>query len=137
MLQLFRENAPNVRAEQRCIEYGAVVEVEPTLGVQTPFGPDLFVVIEKWESLQAHFKAPHMNAYAEKTRDLVTSRVIHILEPVLVSEPIRGDLFSHGIRKNWEISPRQICIPDLYPSARKLRKFGTESDHSFGNSIVL
>jgi len=42
-------------------------------------------VIEKWETveaLQAHFKAPHMAAYAEKTHDHVANRVIHVLEPV-------------------------------------------------------
>jgi len=41
-------------------------------------------VIEKWESmdaLKAHAAAPHMAAYAAKTRELVASRVIHILRP--------------------------------------------------------
>ena len=76
-------NAVNVRAEKGCIEYQATVDADPKLKAQTPFGPDTFVVIEKWESeeaLQAHFKAPHMAAYAEKTRDHVANRVIHILE---------------------------------------------------------
>ena len=85
LLQAFCANAPAVRAENGCIEYVATVDSEPTLGAQTAFGPDTFVVVEKWESveaLKAHFKAPHMVAYAEKTRDLVTSRVIQILEPV-------------------------------------------------------
>jgi quinol monooxygenase YgiN len=84
LLQAFRANAPAVRAETGCIEYVATVDSEPALGVQTTFGADTFVVVEKWESLaalQAHFKAPHMIAYSEKTRDLVKSRVIHILEP--------------------------------------------------------
>lgn len=84
VLKEFHANVPNVRAEAGCIEYAASVDVEPALGVQTEFGPDTFVVVEKWESveaLQAHFKAPHMAAYVEKTRDLVASRVIHILEP--------------------------------------------------------
>ncbi len=84
VLEAFRANVPNVRAEQGCIEYAAAVDAEPALAVQTEFGADNFVVIEKWESvetLQAHFKAPHMAAYAEKTRDLVASRVIHVLSP--------------------------------------------------------
>lgn len=84
VLEIFQANVPNVRAEQGCIEYAATVDSFPTLPVQTEFGPDTFVVIEKWESveaLQAHFKAPHMAKYAEKTRDLVASRVIQILEP--------------------------------------------------------
>ncbi|MGD0013781.1 MAG: antibiotic biosynthesis monooxygenase, partial [Bryobacteraceae bacterium] len=41
-------------------------------------------VIEKWESLEAlkaHGASPHMAAYAAKTRDLLASRVIHVLSP--------------------------------------------------------
>jgi quinol monooxygenase YgiN len=84
VLQAFRANVPNVLSEHGCIEYGASIDAEPALGAQTAFGPDTFVVIEKWESveaLQAHFKAPHMAAYAEKVRDLVASRVIHVMDP--------------------------------------------------------
>ena len=76
---------PTVLAEQGCIEYQAAVDSEPPLGNQTQFGSDIFVVIEKWESveaLQAHFKAPHMADYAEKIRDMIASRMIHVLEPV-------------------------------------------------------
>jgi quinol monooxygenase YgiN len=85
VLKFFAENRPNVLAENGCIEYQAAVDSEPTLEKQTTFGPDAFAVIEKWESieaLQAHFKAPHMAAYAAKTRDMIASRVIHVLEPV-------------------------------------------------------
>jgi quinol monooxygenase YgiN len=84
VLEAFRANVPNVRAEQGCIEYEATVDSEPALPVQTQFGPDSFVVVEKWENveaLQAHFKAPHMAEYAAKTRDFVASRSIHILTP--------------------------------------------------------
>jgi quinol monooxygenase YgiN len=49
------------------------------------YGPDAFVVIEKWESedaLKAHAAAPHMKAYGEKNKDLIASRAIHVLKPV-------------------------------------------------------
>ena len=49
------------------------------------YGPDTFLVIEKWESgdhLKAHAAAPHMKAYGEKNRDLIASRMIHVLRPV-------------------------------------------------------
>ncbi len=85
VLEAFRANVPNVLTEHVCIEYEATVDAEPTLGNQTEFESDTFAVIEKWESveaLQAHFNAPHMTIYAEKTRDLVASRVIHVLTPV-------------------------------------------------------
>src|SRR6266853_145048 len=84
ILEVFRANVPNVLAEHGCVEYQATIDSEPALAAQTGFGTDTFVVVEKWESieaLQAHFKAPHMAAYADKTRDLIASRMIHILEP--------------------------------------------------------
>ena len=84
ILQAFRANVPNVKAEQGCIEYGAAVDAEPALKFQTAFGPDAFVVVEKWESLdalKAHAAAPHMAAYAAKTKDMIASRAIHILSP--------------------------------------------------------
>jgi quinol monooxygenase YgiN len=82
VLQAFRANVPAVRAEQGCIEYGAAVDADPA--AKTKFGPDTFVVIEKWESLdalKAHAAAPHMAAYGAKTKELLASRVIHILSP--------------------------------------------------------
>jgi len=84
ILRHFRANVPAVRAEKGCIEYGAAVDAENALKFQTKWGPDTFLVIEKWESmdaLQAHAAAPHMVAYAAKTRELMASRVIHILSP--------------------------------------------------------
>jgi quinol monooxygenase YgiN len=78
VLDAFRANRPAVLAEQGCIEYGAATDVE-NMGTAA-YGPDAFVVIEKWESeeaLKAHAAAPHMKAYGAKTRDMLASRVIH------------------------------------------------------------
>ena len=84
ILMAFRANMPAVHAEAGCIEYGPAVDAEGMGGFQTKFGPDTFVVIEKWESidaLKAHAAAPHMTAYAAKTKELIASRVIHVLSP--------------------------------------------------------
>ncbi|MDJ0391119.1 putative quinol monooxygenase [Roseomonas sp. E05] len=84
VLKEFRANMPAVHAEQGCIEYGPATDAEGMGRIQTPFGPDTFVVIEKWESpeaLKAHGAAPHMAAYAEKTKEMIASRVIHVLSP--------------------------------------------------------
>ena len=84
ILEHFNANVPNVHAEQGCIEYGAAVDAEDALAIQAKWGADTFLVIEKWESmdaLKAHAAAPHMAAYAAKTRELIASRVIHILTP--------------------------------------------------------
>jgi quinol monooxygenase YgiN len=84
ILAHFRANVAAVRAEEGCIEYGAATDADPALKFQTPFGPDTFLVIEKWESmeaLKAHAAAPHMAAYGAKTKEFIASRVIHILQP--------------------------------------------------------
>jgi quinol monooxygenase YgiN len=74
-----------VHAEDGCIDYVATVDAEGAGSVQTRFGEHTFVVVEKWASLDAlnaHAAAPHMAAYAARTKDLIASRVIHVLSPV-------------------------------------------------------
>jgi quinol monooxygenase YgiN len=84
VLAVFTENLPNVHAEEGCIEYGPTVDTGGVGDFQTPVGPDTFVVVEKWESLDhlmAHAAAPHMTAYAAKVKDMIADRVIHVLSP--------------------------------------------------------
>jgi quinol monooxygenase YgiN len=79
LLQAFKAIVPTVHAEAGCIEYGPVIDVDRA---DPAFGPDTFVVVEKWESLDAlnaHSVAPHMKAYGEKTKDLVAKRAVHVL----------------------------------------------------------
>jgi quinol monooxygenase YgiN len=84
VLEAFNANVPAVKAEDGCIEYGAAIDTEKVAGFQTALGEDSFVVIEKWESfdaLKAHAASPHMAEYSAKTKDKLTGRVIHILNP--------------------------------------------------------
>ncbi len=84
ILEAFRANVPAVHAENGCIEYGATIDTDGVGSLQTKFGGDTFVVVEKWENLdalKAHAAAPHMAAYAAKTKDMIASRVIHVLSP--------------------------------------------------------
>ena len=84
VLSAVRANLPAVRAEKGCIEYGPAVDADGIGSFQTKAGPDTIFVIEKWqdaEALKAHAVAPHMTAYAAKVKDLVASRVIHVLSP--------------------------------------------------------
>lgn len=84
ILKHFHANMPAVHAEKGCIEYGPAIDAEGVGAIQTRLGSDSFVVVEKWESieaLKAHAAAPHMAAYAAKTREMIASRVIHVLSP--------------------------------------------------------
>lgn len=84
VLAAFHRNRPAVLAESGCLEYVPVVDADGAGRMQARVGPDSFVVIEKWASLDAlrdHAAAPHMAAYAASVKDLVQSRSIHVLTP--------------------------------------------------------
>jgi len=84
ILKEFRANVPAVHGEAGCIEYGPAVDADGIGAIQTKLGEDTFVVVEKWESaeaLKAHGQAPHMQVYGARTRDMIASRVIHVLSP--------------------------------------------------------
>ena len=52
--------------------------------VQAKFGPDTFVVLILGgaRGVRRHIAAPHMAAYAKKTKDLIASRAIHVLSAI-------------------------------------------------------
>ena len=84
VLREFHANMPAVHAEEGCIEYAPATDTPDVGKFQTPFGPDTFVVIEKWESpdaFKAHAVAPHNAAYVAKTKDMIANRLIHVLSP--------------------------------------------------------
>lgn len=79
----FHANIPAVLAEAGCVEYNPVVDA-PGFPGAAALGPDTFVVVEKWDSLdhlKAHAAAPHMAEYGARTKDLVASRTLHVLTP--------------------------------------------------------
>jgi quinol monooxygenase YgiN len=78
-------NVPTVRAEDGCIEYVPAIDVDYP-GIPNSFGPDTFLVIEKWsgpDALKAHAAAPHMTQYAAKTADLIEERLVYVLNPLI------------------------------------------------------
>jgi quinol monooxygenase YgiN len=82
VLAAFRDNMPAVQAEPGCIQYTPAVDAPDMGPIQTKLGDDSFAVLEKWESaeaLGAHARAPHMAAYGARVKDLLESRVIHVL----------------------------------------------------------
>ncbi len=85
VLEAFHANREAVLAEKGCIEYGAAVDAAGMPTSKGSFGPDTFVVVERWETvadLQAHAVAPHMLTYGAKTKEWTASRMIHVLDPV-------------------------------------------------------
>ena len=81
-LEIFKSNVPAVRAEKGCIEYRPTVDVDSGLPAQR-LEPDTVVIIERWESLDAlrnHLASPHMLAYREKVKDLVSSVTLKVLQ---------------------------------------------------------
>ena len=86
ILEAFHQNSSTVHEEQGCVEYIATVDANDVGALQTKLGDDTFVVVEKWESLGAlkdHAASPHMAAYAQKTKDLIENRIIHVLSPTV------------------------------------------------------
>ena len=84
ILDAFQANVPAVHAEQGCIEYVATVDAKEAGALQTAFGDDTFVVVEKWQSmdaLKAHAASAHMAAYAAKVKELIAARTVHVLSP--------------------------------------------------------
>jgi quinol monooxygenase YgiN len=84
ILQVARANIPAVQAEDGCIEYSLATDAEGMGSFQAKLGPDTFVFVEKWRdpaALKAHAASPHMAAYGAKVKEMVASRVIHVLSP--------------------------------------------------------
>ena len=80
-IKIFKSNVPNVLAEKGCIAYTPTVDVPTNIGVQET-NKNIVTIIEKWESLDhlyAHLKAPHMNTYREKVKDIVVGVTIKVL----------------------------------------------------------
>jgi quinol monooxygenase YgiN len=75
---------PTIHAEPGCIEYTVTIDA-PVVGdmhTQSPFGPDTFVCIEKWESLdhlKAHSTASFVLEYFPKVESIMAGRVVHFL----------------------------------------------------------
>lgn len=83
ILDAYRANVDAVRAEAGCVAYEAVIDSSLNAPGFAQFGPDAFVVVEKWasmEALQAHAVAPHMKAYGSQVKEWTASRAIHVLE---------------------------------------------------------
>ena len=81
-LEIFRANMLKVREEKGCVEYVPLVDIDAKLVPQI-LDENVLTIIEKWESLEAlrdHLEAPHMMAYREKVKNIVTGLSLKILK---------------------------------------------------------
>lgn len=79
----FRKLVPEVLRESGCLEYGPTIDAETDLDRQHTDASTV-TIIEKWESLdhlKAHLAAPHMLAYRERVKEMVSGSKLHILQP--------------------------------------------------------
>ena len=83
-LAAFKEVVPKVLAEEGCIEYGPMVDVQTNIPAQPPLRPDAVTVVEKWESLEsleAHLMQVHMLEYRKAVKEMVAATTLLVLEP--------------------------------------------------------
>lgn len=81
-VELFKENVPNVLAEDGCVQYSPCVDAETGWKTQG-LDPQRMTVVEQWESmeaLQAHARAPHMAAFRKKAGHFVEGMSLQVVE---------------------------------------------------------
>lgn len=80
----FKNNVPNVLAEEGCVEYAPTIDLETQIPAQGDARENVVTIVEKWESieaLEAHLIAPHMLEYRKKVKEMVAGMSLQILQP--------------------------------------------------------
>ena len=81
-LAAIKENLPNVRSEEGCIQYQPCMDVAAGLRLQDT-DQQRVTVVEQWESieaLQAHLAAPHMTAFREQVGGLIDGMSLQVVQ---------------------------------------------------------
>lgn len=84
-LPLLNANVPKVKVEDGCLAYDPFVDVDSGLPVQGEIRENVVTLVEAWsgiEALLAHLKTPHMAAYRDAVKDMVTNVTIQVLKPI-------------------------------------------------------
>jgi len=84
LLREFRKIVPQVQAEQGCLEYMLMVDVESGISAQGAIRGDVVTVVEKWEDLDAlrqHLSAPHLVQFLQAAKDKLAGLEIQVLSP--------------------------------------------------------
>jgi quinol monooxygenase YgiN len=83
-LAILKNNVPKVKAEEGCVAYEPIVDVDCGLQIQQAVRENVVTILEAWESLghlNAHFKTPHMKSYRDAVAGYVENVNIQIMAP--------------------------------------------------------
>jgi quinol monooxygenase YgiN len=81
-MEIFKANVPAVCAENGCISYVPMVDVDSQLEPQE-LDENIVTIVEQWESieaLKAHLVAPHMFKYKNNVKDIVEKVTLKVLQ---------------------------------------------------------
>lgn len=84
-LLILNETVPRVKAEEGCLAYEPMVDVDSGLPTQGKLRQNTITLIESWsnlDTLHAHLKAPHMASFREAVKDFVQDVSHQVLQPV-------------------------------------------------------
>lgn len=84
-LPILHENVPKVKAEEGCLAYEPMADVDSGLPLQGAIRQNTITLVEAWvslETLHAHLKTSHMAAYREAVKDYVQEVRLRVLKPV-------------------------------------------------------
>lgn len=83
-LVILKNNVPKVKAEQGCVAYEPLLDVDCGLQIQQAVRENVVTIVEAWESLDhlnAHLKTPHMRSYRDAVADYVEKVTLQLMAP--------------------------------------------------------
>jgi len=81
-VKIFKANVPAVCAEDGCVSYVPMVDVDSELAPQE-LDENIVTIVEQWESieaLKAHLVAPHMLKYKDNVNGIVEKVTLKVLQ---------------------------------------------------------
>jgi quinol monooxygenase YgiN len=81
---ILKNNVPKVKAEQGCVAYEPLLDVDGGLQIQQAVRENVVTIVEAWESLDhlnAHLKTPHMRSYRDAVADYVEKVTLQLMAP--------------------------------------------------------
>ena len=84
-LLVLNENVPRIKAEEGCLAYEAMIDVDSGLPTQSNLRRNTVTLVEAWANLgtlHAHLNAPHMVSFRETAKAYVRDISHQVLQPV-------------------------------------------------------